>query len=48
MINGANGLLFELNKSDFYYYNIKAVMTIKGDQKIASGKGTLNNPYRLK
>ena len=48
MANTATGQVFELGKTDFNSYSIKFVTTIKGDKLIESGKGTVNNPYKLK
>ena len=45
---GGNTLAYEMFKDNFGSYDIKGVMTLKGNIKIASGKGTVNNPYRLK
>lgn len=45
---GGNTLAYEMLKDNFGSYDIKGVMTLKGNIKIASGKGTVNNPYRLK
>lgn len=48
MVNGNNGLVYEMNKTTFYSYNIKAVITLNKKLKIASGNGTVNKPYVLK
>lgn len=48
MLNGTNGMMFELNKDEFSSYSIKAVLTLKGSLKVSSGKGTINKPYILK
>lgn len=48
MANGNNGLVFEMNKTTLYSYHIKAVITLSGELKIASGNGTVNKPYVLK
>lgn len=48
MANTANGKVFELGKNDFNTYSLKIVLTIKGDLRIESGKGTVNSPYKLK
>ncbi len=47
-INGATGNVFEFNTQALSEYRIRAVLTIKGDLKISSGKGTINSPYLLK
>ena len=47
-INGASGNVFEFNTQASSEYEIRAVLTIKGDLKISSGKGTINSPYLLK
>ena len=47
-VNSSNGKVFELDKSDFESYAIKALITLKGDLKIKSGNGTVNNPYKFK
>ena len=46
--NTKNARVFEIGKEDFASYVIKAIITVKGDLKIESGKGTVNSPYKLK
>jgi len=46
--NSATAEVFELSKSDVDTYGIKAVMTLKGNLRIESGKGTITNPYKVK
>ena len=48
MVNGVNGCMFELGKTDYESYYIKAIITITGNLKIESGKGTLSSPYKIK
>ena len=47
-INTSTDKVFELNKTDFVEYNIKAIITLDGNMKIESGKGIYNNPYKIK
>lgn len=46
--NSSTSQVFEINKTDFVTFAVKGIITLKGDLKIASGKGTYNNPYKLK
>lgn len=48
MLNGANGMMFELGKTDFYSYAVRPVMYLKNDLKVVSGRGTLLDPYYMK
>jgi len=48
MVNGNNGLVFEMDKTTLYAYHIKALLTLNGKLKISKGNGTINNPYILK
>lgn len=48
MANGGNGLVFQYSKDAFYAYNIKIIITIKGNLKISTGNGTVNKPYVIK
>lgn len=48
MANGVNGKAFELSKSDFNNYSIRAVITLSGNLKINGGNGTKQNPYLVK
>lgn len=47
-VNGANGNAYYLSKEAISEYSVRAVLTLKGDLKISSGKGTINSPYLLK
>lgn len=47
-VNGSTGNIFEFNADAMSEYTIRAVLTLKGNLKIASGKGTINSPYSLK
>lgn len=47
-VNSTTAKVFELDKSDFTSYAVKAVITLKGGLKIKSGNGTVNSPYKLK
>jgi len=46
--NSDTSQVFQLDNEYFDSYGIKAVMTLKGDLRIESGKGTITNPYRVK
>ncbi len=48
MINPANGLAFYLDKMTYPENGIKLKLTLKEGTKIASGKGTVQNPYIVK
>ena len=48
MQNGRNSKMYEVGVDDFYSYQIKAVITLKGTLKISSGKGISTSPYILK
>lgn len=48
MINGGNGIGYEIASDAFYSYALKLVMQLNGDLKISSGKGTENSPYIVK
>lgn len=45
---GGNVLAYEMLKTNFDSYDVKGVMTLKGNIKLSGGKGTVNNPYKLK
>lgn len=47
-VNSTSGKVFELDKNDFLSYTIKGIVTIKGNLTITSGKGTYNDPYKMK
>ena len=47
-VNSSNGRGFELDKTDFLSYSVKGIITIKGDLRIESGNGTVNDPYKMK
>ena len=48
MANSSTGKVFEISKDDFEEYAIKAVITVKGNLRIESGKGTKISPYKLR
>lgn len=45
---GGNTLAYEMSENNFSSYDIKAVMTLKGNVKLNGGNGTVDSPYRLK
>jgi len=47
-VNPGNGLAFTMNQDVFGENTVKAVLYLKGNLKIASGKGILTNPYYIK
>lgn len=48
ILNGNNGVAFHLNRETFPQNGIKPVIYLKSNLKIASGKGTVANPYYLR
>ena len=46
--NATTSQAFELTQDAFQDYAIKAVITVKGDLRIESGKGTAEKPYKVK
>ena len=47
-VNTGNGLAFTLDQDVFGENTVKVVLYLKGNLKIASGKGTFSNPYYIK
>lgn len=47
-VNTGNGLAFTMDPDVFGENTVKAVLYLKGNLKIASGKGTYSNPYYIK
>ncbi len=47
-VNTGNGLAFTLDQDVFGENTVKVVLYLKGNLKIASGKGTYSNPYYIK
>lgn len=48
ILNGNNGIAFKLNKNTFPKNAIKFKMTLKPGLSIASGKGTVKDPYYVR
>ena len=47
-VNTGNGLAFTMDQNVFGENTVKVVLYLKGNLKIASGKGTYSNPYYIK
>ena len=48
IVNGNNGIAFNLSRSIFEDNALKIVIYLKDSVKIVSGKGTINNPYHVR
>lgn len=47
-VNTGNGFAFTLNQDVFGENTVKVVLYLKGNLKVASGRGTYSNPYYIK
>jgi len=48
IINGNNGIAFYLSRDSFPENGVKPVIYVKSNLKVASGKGTVTNPYYVR
>lgn len=48
ILNGVNGIAFNLDASTFPYNSLKITFYLKNNVKIASGKGTVKEPYHVR